>query len=82
MEKKSEDSGLNRMSSKQLKAMRLLTESGDLEKLLNDSKPSTSSKTSPSNSTKRGKRKPPPMEASLMAEGLSLEEANDWLSEI
>ena len=82
MKKESMQEVLNQMTPKQLEGLRFLTESGRLEDLVKDLVANLELTTTSKSTKKESKKKEmTAMEASLVEQGLSLEEAREWLSE-
>ena len=82
MKKESMQEVLNQMTPKQLEGLRFLTESGRLEDLVKDLVANLElTNTSKSTKKESKKKEMTAMEASLVEQGLSLEEAREWLSE-
>ncbi len=81
MKKESMQEVLNQMTPKQLEGLRFLTESGRLEDLVKDLVANLELTTTSKSPKKESKKKEmTAMEASLVEQGLSLEEAREWLS--
>ena len=82
MKKESMQEVLNQMTPKQLEGLRFLTESGRLEDLVKELVANLELTTTSKSTKKESKKKEmTAMEASLVEQGLSLEEAREWLSE-
>ena len=82
MKKGSLKSVLKQMTPKQVEGLRILTESGLLEELVKDMELNLDvSLACESTKTKSKDKTMTAMEESLVEQGLSLEEAREWLSE-
>ena len=82
MKKESMQEVLNQMTPKQLEGLRFLTESGRLEDLVKELVANLELTTTSKSTKKESKKKKmTAMEASLVEQGLSLEEAREWLLE-
>ena len=81
MKKRSLQSALKQLTPKQIEGLRILTESGGLEELVKDLEYNLGlPHASESTKTKSKDKTMTAMEESLVEQGLSLEEAREWLS--